>query len=62
MVHVRFGSIANVLLEVQVTMNEAAPFKGELANGWIAHYAISIGYRLLLRNKPRGASADGARR
>jgi hypothetical protein len=29
-------------------MSEAAPFKGELAIGWIAHYAIGIGYGLPL--------------
>jgi hypothetical protein len=33
---------------VQAAMSEAAPFKGELAIGWIAHYAIGIGYGLLL--------------
>ena len=33
---------------VQVGMNEAAPVKGELAVGWIAHYTIGIGYGLLL--------------
>ena len=29
-------------------MSEAAPVQGELAIGWIAHYAIGIGYGLLL--------------
>ena len=33
---------------VQVAMSEAAPVKGELAIGWMAHYAIGIGYGLLL--------------
>ena len=42
-----FGNIAHGQF-VQVTMNEAAPCKGELAIGWIAHYVIGIGYGLLL--------------
>src|SRR5262245_33655903 len=29
-------------------MSEAAPVKGELAIGWVAPYAIGIGYGLLL--------------
>ena len=33
---------------VQGAMSQAAPFKGELAIGWIAHYAIGICYGLLL--------------
>jgi hypothetical protein len=33
---------------VQAAMSEAAPVKGELAIGWIAHYAIGIFYGLLL--------------
>ena len=33
---------------VQETMTKAKPVKGELAIGWIAHYAIGIGYGLLL--------------
>jgi hypothetical protein len=33
---------------VQVAMSEAAPVNGELAIGWIVHYAIGIGYGLLL--------------
>ena len=33
---------------VQETMTTAEPVKGELAIGWIAHYAIGIGYGLLL--------------
>jgi len=33
---------------VQETMAKAEPVKGELAIGWIAHYAIGIGYGLLL--------------
>jgi hypothetical protein len=42
-----FGNMAHGQF-VQVEMNEAAPVKGELAIGWIAHYAIGIGYGLLL--------------
>src|SRR5690349_19544031 len=33
---------------VQATMTKARPVEGELAIGWIAHYAIGIGYGLLL--------------
>jgi len=33
---------------VQETMTKAEPVKGELAIGWTAHYAIGIGYGLLL--------------
>jgi hypothetical protein len=33
---------------VHETMTKAEPVKGELAIGWIAHYAIGIGYGLLL--------------
>lgn len=33
---------------VQVAMSQAEPVKGELAIGWIAHFAIGIGYGLLL--------------
>jgi hypothetical protein len=33
---------------VHETMAKAEPVKGELAIGWIAHYAIGIGYGLLL--------------
>lgn len=33
---------------VQTAMSKADPVKGELAIGWIAHYAIGIGYGLLL--------------
>ena len=33
---------------VQETMTKAEPVKGELAIGWIAHYAVGIGYGLLL--------------
>lgn len=33
---------------VQVAMGQAEPVKGELAIGWIAHFAIGIGYGLLL--------------
>jgi Protein of unknown function (DUF2938) len=42
-----FGNMAHGQF-VQVAMSEAAPVKGELAIGWIAHYAIGIGYGLLL--------------
>jgi hypothetical protein len=42
-----FGNMAQGQF-VQVAMSEAAPFKGELAIGWIAHYAIGICYGLLL--------------
>jgi len=42
-----FGNMAHGQF-VQVAMSEAAPFKGELAIGWIAHYAIGIGYGLPL--------------
>jgi hypothetical protein len=42
-----FGNMARGQF-VQVAMSEAAPVKGELAIGWIAHYAIGIGYGLLL--------------
>lgn len=33
---------------VQAAMSQAEPVKGELAIGWIAHFAIGIGYGLLL--------------
>lgn len=33
---------------VQAAMSQAGPVKGELAIGWIAHFAIGIGYGLLL--------------
>jgi hypothetical protein len=33
---------------VQAAIGKAEPVKGELAIGWIAHYAIGIGYGLLL--------------
>lgn len=33
---------------VQTGMSKAEPVKGELAIGWIAHYAIGAGYGLLL--------------
>lgn len=33
---------------IQAAMSEAKPVKGELAIGWIAHYAIGIGYGFLL--------------
>lgn len=42
-----FGNMAHGQF-VQVAMSEAAPVKRELAIGWIAHYAIGIGYGLLL--------------
>ena len=42
-----FGNMAHGQF-VQVATSEAAPFKGELAIGWIAHYAIGICYGLLL--------------
>ena len=42
-----FGNMAHGQF-VQVAMSEAVPVKGELAIGWIAHYAIGIGYGLLL--------------
>lgn len=42
-----FGNMAHGQF-VQVAMSEAVPVKGELAIGWIAHYAIGIGYVLLL--------------
>jgi hypothetical protein len=42
-----FGNMAHRQF-VEVAMSEAAPVKGELAIGWIAHYAIGIGYGLLL--------------
>src|SRR5262245_14080365 len=41
-----FGNMAHGQF-VQVAIREAAPVKGELAIGWIAHYAIGIGYGLL---------------
>jgi len=33
---------------IQAAMSKAEPVKGELAIGWVAHYAIGIGYGLLL--------------
>src|SRR5262245_8297143 len=42
-----FGNMAHGQF-VQAEMSKAAPVKGELAIGWIAHYAIGIGYGLLL--------------
>jgi hypothetical protein len=33
---------------VQETMTKAEPVKGEMAIGWIAHYAVGVGYGLLL--------------
>ena len=42
-----FGNMAHGQF-IQVAMSEAAPVQGELAIGWIAHYAIGIGYGLLL--------------
>ena len=42
-----FGNTAHGQF-VQVAMSETTPVKGELAIGWIAHYAIGIGYGLLL--------------
>jgi hypothetical protein len=42
-----FGNISRGRF-VQETMTKAEPVKGELASGWIAHYAIGIGYGLLL--------------
>jgi hypothetical protein len=39
MAHGQFGHVA---------ISEAAPFKRELAIGWIAHYAIGVCYGLLL--------------
>jgi DUF2938 family protein len=42
-----FGNIAHGQF-IQVAMSETTPVKGELAIGWIAHYAIGIGYGLLL--------------
>ena len=33
---------------VHAAMSKAAPVKGELAIGWVAHYAIGMGYGLLL--------------
>jgi Protein of unknown function (DUF2938) len=42
-----FGNMAHGQF-VQIAMSEAAPSKGELAIGWIAHYAIGICYGLLL--------------
>jgi hypothetical protein len=42
-----FGNMAHGQF-VQVAMSEAAPVQGELAIGWIAHYAIGICYGLLL--------------
>jgi hypothetical protein len=33
---------------VQQTMTTAKPVKGELAIGWVAHYAIGLGYGFLL--------------
>jgi hypothetical protein len=38
-----FGNMAHGQF-VQVAMSEATPVKGELAIGWIAHYAIGIGF------------------
>lgn len=37
---------------VQEAMSKAKPVKGELAIGWAAHYAIGIGYGLLLLAVP----------
>jgi hypothetical protein len=42
-----FGNMLRGQL-VQETMTNAEPVRGELAIGWIAHYAIGIGYGLLL--------------
>src|SRR5262249_13575402 len=42
-----FGNMAHGQF-VHAAMSEAAPVKGELAIGWIAHYAIGIIYGLLL--------------
>jgi hypothetical protein len=42
-----FGNMARGQF-VQVAMSEAVPVKGERTIGWIAHYAIGIGYGLLL--------------
>ena len=42
-----FGNMARGQF-VQIAMSEAVPVKGELTIGWIAHYAIGIGYGLLL--------------
>jgi hypothetical protein len=42
-----FGNVGHGQF-VQVAMSEAVPVRGELAIGWIAHYAIGIGYGLLL--------------
>ena len=42
-----FGNISRGRF-VQETMTKAEPVRGELAIGWIAHYAIGIGYGLLL--------------
>jgi hypothetical protein len=42
-----FGNMAHGQF-VQVAMSEARPAEGELAIGWIVHYAIGIGYGLLL--------------
>ena len=41
-----FGNMAHGQF-IQVAMSEAAPVQGELAIGWIAHYAIGIGLPLL---------------
>ena len=42
-----FGNMAHGQF-VHPAMSKAAPVKGELTIGWIAHYAIGIGYGLLL--------------
>ena len=52
-----FGNMAHGQF-VQVAMSEAVPVKGELAIGWIAHYAIGIGYGLLLLVGARSGWSD----
>lgn len=42
-----FGNMPRGQL-IQAAMSKAEPVKGELAIGWIAHYAIGVGYGLLL--------------